>query len=87
MLALHRKTLVICDSCSEEVLIIMCYIHDGITNHHTLCGHEAVKMVLLSKINLQILLENDMAITTKKSKLSLILSQSDDDQNMKPFSC
>jgi hypothetical protein len=85
MLALHRKTLVVCDSCSEEVLIIMCYIHDGITDHHTLCGHEAVKM-LLSKINLQVLSENDTAITTKKSKLSLILSQSDD-QNMKPFSC
>ena len=38
-------------------------------------------------MNLQIQSENDMAITTKKSKVSLTLSQSDDDQNMQPFSC
>jgi len=42
MLVSDMKMLVICDSCSEEVLI-MCYIHDGITDH-TLCGHQAVKM-------------------------------------------
>jgi len=36
------KMLIICDSCSEEVLILVCYIHDGITDHHTLCGHQAV---------------------------------------------
>jgi hypothetical protein len=44
MLASHGKRSVICDSCSEEVLIIMCYIHDGITDHRTLCDHQAVKM-------------------------------------------
>jgi hypothetical protein len=49
MLALHRKTLVIYDSCSEEVLIIMCYIHDGSTAHHTLCGHQGVKMCYKAK--------------------------------------
>jgi hypothetical protein len=38
-------------------------------------------------MNLQILSENHMAFTTKKSKLSLILSQSDYNQNMQPFLC
>jgi len=55
MLASHTKTLIIYDSCSEEVLIL-------------------------------ILLENYMAITTKISKLSLLLSQFHYDQNMQPFS-
>lgn len=41
--------------------------------------------MLQSTINLQILSENDTAITTKKYKLSIILSESND-RNMWPFS-
>jgi hypothetical protein len=84
MLALHRKMLVVCDSCSEEVLIIVLHSWWYHWSSYTLWSWSC-KDVLLSKINLQILSENDKAFTTKKSKLSLILSQSYDDQNMKPF--